>query len=338
MIRVFWPALCVLVFFAPLNIGAQQAAAAEWNHFETAFIYNAEGGGFVITVRGQQVFFTEETARNETIILQPSGLIQTGAGTSLAIRFAPSGAMVKLSENTSVIYNGIDGNGMFADLGLIYGRVRVLGEGAGVEGIHTIVIRCGGVVSRVAEGDIGIDYILEPGIMAAFPLFRLDAFGGGAEVFPHGIGGAQALSVEEGESILLDMSTAHLFVERGPLRTEIIGYWNFRSPAAFPPIMPDIEAAVVEAEPEVSLLPVFEIIVPEPPEPVVTRYRGRGLLWLGLGLMVASVAVQGLARHMPDVFPHDSADIVHNSAYGSFGLGALISITGILRTPPSRVR
>ena len=347
--RSFWLAFCGLVLFTHLNLEAQHTPPSEWHHFETAFVYNAEGGDFVITLRGSQVFFTPETARDETIILEPSGLVQTGAGTSLTIRFAPSGAVVKLSENTSLIYNGINESGMFADMGLLYGRVRVLSEGTGFDGgIRSVVIRCGGVASRVTQGDIGVDYILAPGLFAAtLPQFRLDAFGGSAEVFPHGIGAAQALAVEEGESLFLDMSTAHLFVERGPLRSDIVAYWNFRDPAAFPPApdIPEIPAApiavIVEEIPEVTVLPVFQIR-PEPsvPEPVVTRNRGRGLLWLGLGLMVGSVAIQGAARHAPDVFPGDSIDVnmVRYGAYGSFGLGALISLVGILRTPTSSAR
>ena len=343
--RSFWFALCVFVFFTP----ARQAAANERHHFETAFIYNAEGGDFLITLHGRQTFFTAETAREQTIILHPSGLVQTGAGTSLSIRFAPSGAMIKLSENTSLIYDGINDAGMFADMALIYGRVRVLSEGTGIDGIRSIVVRCGGVVSRVTEGDIGVDYILERGTMTALPVFRLDAFGGSAEVFPHGMGAAQMLAIEEGESLLLDMSAAHLFVESGPLRNEIVEYWRFRTPAAFPPAevigIPDIATidtpvALVEDVPAVSALPVFEIR-PEPtaPQPVVNANRGRGLLWLGLGLMVASVAVQGVAHHMPEVFPNnDIADMVHLGAYGSFGLGALISLAGILRSSPSRAR
>jgi len=333
MARSFWLALCGYVLLAPLSLAAQ-----DWLHMESAFIYNAEGRDFVITQRGERAIFPAGEARTETIFLERSGIVQTSSGTFLTIRFAPSGTKVVLSENTLLVYNGIDETGRFADLGLLYGRIRVVSGETGHDGIHSVVVRSGGVSSRLIEGDKGIDYILAPGGQAftTSPLFRLFAFRGSAEVFPYALGGtvthpggAQTFTVEEGETFSLDISSTHTFAERGLLGNDLIAYWNLRgiAPAVYIP-----EATAVPEE-----LPVFE---PAAEQPVVRR-TPRVNLWLGfgLGLMVSSVAVQGVAIYWPEVFPNDNfARNVHLGAYGPLGLGALFTLIGILRNPSPSAR
>ena len=344
-------AFCGIVFLAPLKAQDWRAWEPGYGHIETAFIYHAEGGDFAITLRSEQTVFTAEAARSETIILERSGIVHTGPGTFLVIRFAPSGAMVKMSEHTSLMYNGIDESGMFADIGLLYGRARVVSGETGNDGIRSVVVRCGGVSSRVIDGDMGVDYILEPALRGfpAVPLFRLDAFQGNAEVFSNGaggtaayFGGALSLTVHEGESLSLDLSSSVPFVERRSLRDDIIEYWNSRNFAHFPPIaMPEPAdtaiAAAAEEPPVLPVPPAFEAVHETAPweQPVISGNRNRGLLWLGLGLMAASVAVQGTAHHAPDAFPNGTASMAHGSAYGLFGVGALLSIMGILRNPSS---
>lgn len=340
-IRYFWFAL---VLFSPLNLAAQdwRGWALEGGHVESVFIYQAEGGTFSLALRGTQAVFPAEAARTGTIFLERSGVVHTGAGTTLTIRFAPSGTMILMSENTSLIYNGIDEAGRFVDIGLLYGRVRVLSGEMGLDGIRSIVVRCGRVSARVIEGDMGVDYLLEPDtpVFTTMPLFRLDAFRGNAEVFSHGEGGAaahfgvlQTLTVQEGESLSLDMSGGQAFAERRPLRTEIVNYWNFRNFAVIPPI-PD---TVVQQE--FTLVSAFG---PPPfiqPQPTMNRNLARNLFFgLGFGLIAAAVAVQGTAHYAPDVFPDNTATFIHAGAYGALGFGAFFALIGMLLSSSSPAR
>jgi hypothetical protein len=139
---------------------------------ESAVIYNLEGADFTITLDNRRVVFSAEQARGEGIRLEPSGIVNTGPGTLLELRLAPSGSVIKLAENTSFVYNGIDSRGRTADVELLYGRIRVITGNSSERNL--VVIRGGGVSARVREGDFGVDYFLDPGNwnFSARPSFR----------------------------------------------------------------------------------------------------------------------------------------------------------------------
>jgi len=290
--NIFKKALpAVLLGFAlcmPFSIAAQEDGAR---------IYHLEGTSFALTVRGERIIMNTESVRAGGVNLERAGIVHTGASTFLEIQLIPSGTVIKMSENTSLVYNGIDTTGGFVDLGLLYGRIRVVtgnGMGAG-----PVVIRSGGISSRTETGDLGADYVLEPGDRNSIPrpLFRVHTFRGGAEVFPYGrggpqpyLGGSQTLFANEGESLTLDISSSYTFVEKKPLGEETLNYWMLFNFAGISPIpMPATAIVKARQEPVVSApvisAPVIQapvdagpIVVdaapPPPPQPVQVEVPG----------------------------------------------------------------
>ena len=349
---VFWVFfLCVIP-----NLAAQEL---DQRSTESAWIYHVEGEDFVLTQRGERMIFSAEAARRERINLERSVTVNTGADTLLELQLVPSGTVIKLAESTSLIYNGIDESGKFAEFGLLYGRIRVV-TGAGMNSaaaaslaINSIVVRSGGVSVRLGEGDLGVDYMLEPlNISSAMrPVLRLYAFRSSAEVFPHGgggtpanFGGARSLTAEEGSSLFFDVSPSYTFAEKKALDSDIISYWrahNFTGLSPRP--MPD--TAIAETPPPAAFVPsspVSEIvIIPNESRrgsqelPVVNKNRGRNLLlFLGVGLTASSSAVLALTDFQPGIFDSmANPGTIHNAAYVPLTLGLITTLAGILYNP-----
>ena len=349
----FFAVLCWIVFFTPLSLVAQdwQSWAPEWGSTERAFIYHAEGDDFSLTLRGEQTVYSALAPRGEAIILERSGIIQTGARTSLEIQLVPSRTVIKLSGNTSLVYNGVDENGRFADFTLLYGRMRIVSGETGFDGIQSIVIRNGGISARIIEGDIGVDYILghDGRNFTMMPLFRLYAFRGAAEVFSHeaaSFGGLQALTVEAGETLSLSASSSHTFAERGALTNTIVSYWVANNFAGFPPLpMPNtaiVTAAAAERRPEVVFLPPAFAIPPEEQEQpvIIGRSRTRGVVFgMGIALILSSVALQGVIHYWPDFFSgNNPAGDFRALSYVPLSAGILFTLTGIFYNPLSSAR
>lgn len=326
---------CGFVFLAPLNLAAQNGQAQEPGRQAAgnALIYHVEGEDFALTLRGEQTIYTAEAVRKERVELKPSGIVNTGAGTFLEIQLIPSGTVLKLSENTSLVYNGIDESGSFVDLGILYGRIRV------VTGAQSVVIRGGGVSARVWEGDFAADYILEPGWNSASqPQLRLYMFRGSAEVFPYGKGSS----------------------ERKPTDGNIVAYWNNHKFAGTPPApMPDTVIAMVQGKSladiaggassvETDLLQVSASVAKLTPDEsstnrleasVMSRNRGKTVIMsVGLGLILSTVTVQAISYYSYDLFSDHTARAVHTGAYGALGLGLFLSLIGIVYNPLSPVR
>jgi len=344
--------LCGFLFLTSFNISAQQwrALTPEGTPAELAFIYYARGRDFSHTLRGQQTIFSADVIRMGSVILDRTGIVQTGAGTSLEIQLVPSGTVIKLSENTTLVYNGIDANGGFADIGLLFGRIRVVSGEADPAGFHPVIVRSGGISARIVEGDMGIDYVLEPSDrgMTLAPLFRINAFRGRAEVFSHGAGGGalaetQSFTVEQWESLSLDVTPTHTFVERMSLTEGILAYWMANNFAGNPPLrMPDTAIALppAAAPQEIIREVIVEVFVPPafqpppptpapPPRPEMGVWGRRFLLGVGLGMIGTSMAVQGLAHYAPGFFPNEGmADNMHAFAYAPLITGALFTLIG----------
>ena len=255
-------------------------------------------------------------------------------------------------------------------MGLLYGRIRIVtgnGRGAG-----SVVIRSGGISARTEEGDLGFDYILDPGDRNSIPrpLFRLHDFRGSAEVFPFGrggpqpyFGGAQALSAEEGESLSLDISSSYTFAEKKPLSEETVNYWlhyNFAgiSPLPMPPTgitlakeaNTQLEATQYIAQevppPAPAVVPVTvpvydaSVFVPFDPEtggqklPTMTNNRNKNIcLAVGLFLTLSSAAVQGVMYYKYDMSNARWADNVFTAMQVPLGVGLLTTLGGILYNP-----
>ena len=356
-------ALCIFTFCLLQNLGAQEGSYAR--------IYYAEGVDFALTLGGVQTIFPAGLARGEGINLDRSSVINTGAGTFLEIQLIPSGTVIKLSENTSFIYNGIDDNGKFVDLGLLYGRIRVVtgygmnftGQGADPEGAYSIVIRGGGVSARIGEGDFGADYFLEPGLWnsASLPQFRLYSFRGSAEIFPYGtgapvyFGGARNLALEGRECLSLDISPSYTYAEKKSLDGDISAYWNLHNFAGSPPVSgPDINIAEAPDGMPGGLnyyaYPPAAGDVSVPAARTQAAGNSQGItrlptnrnkhiaLAVGLFLTASSVAVQGICYSRFSVTGDELTRSYFFAAYPSLGLGLVCTLVGILYNPAVPVR
>ena len=341
-----------------------------------ARIYYIEGEDFELTLRNERTIFPAEAAGEGGINLERSGIVHTGPGTFLEMQLIPSGTVVKLSENSSLVYNGIDETGRFEDLGLLYGRMRVVtGSGA-----SSVVVRSGVVSARLGRGDFGVDYLLEPGELnsAPRPLFNIHVIKGNTEVFPYGMGSGStvfgvgnSLDVYEGEGLFLDISSFHTFAEKKSLGYDVLRFWNDHNFAGSPPLaMPDTQIAVgeppsdapaasstvisstvipspdspatvypsAESLPEASPSAPIEYTPPEPIRtPVAASNRGKNItLALGLFLTASSVALQVVSNPQFDLF--NNKDLAKNLNNVSYvSLGAgLITTLVAILYNPSR--
>jgi hypothetical protein len=106
IVRFFWLTFCGVILFAPLNLAAQNGRAQDTGRrsAESAFIYYAEGNDFALILRGEQTVFPAEAARGEGIILERSGIVNTGAGTFVEIQLVPSGTFITALTKTGALW------------------------------------------------------------------------------------------------------------------------------------------------------------------------------------------------------------------------------------------
>ncbi|MCL2472623.1 MAG: FecR family protein [Treponema sp.] len=391
--------LSVFVLMLPAMLAAQDTQgtndarstndALGTNDAQGARIFHVEGGDFALTIRGEQTIISAGDVPEGGINLERTGIVNTGAGSFVEIQLIPSGALIKLSENTSFMYNGIDETGKFADLGLLYGRIRLVVRGdsnaAGMSsaGANVVSLRSGGISTRMGEGDYGIDYVLESESGTAaqsnsmlHPLFRLNVFRGSAEVSPYGKGGTQiysgggrALSVGEGESLSLDISSSYTYAERNTLDKVVMDYWNVHNFTGVPPVNV-IDAAIalspsdapfsagsgsqqsgsssspaadnrdnssaknssVSGSAAASGFNIAEITNQGTQVHKIGSSKNR-ILAFGLFLTVTSVAIQAVSFHIYNALDNSAARTMYNTAYMPLGLGILTTLTGILYNP-----
>jgi len=305
---------------------------------EIAFIYHAEGRGFVFSRQGRRTTFPAQAVMAGAIMMNPSELVQTGPGTSVEIQLVPSGTVIKLLENTSVVYNGIDTSGRFADFGLLYGSIRVISGEARFAGIDSVVIRGGSVSARLFDGDMAIDY-LQPGSWALTlrPQFHVHTFRGSVTVTPHGMegrpvahfGGVQSLTTTHGETLSMEISPDHTMVERDAISSAVINRWTLNNFTGTPPVpMPSTTIAGAHIFHPPPLAIPWE-------QPTVNNRRKNVLLGVGLGLMLTSAGALGVLSYIPpEDVPFDvDPQILVFSLAGVFGVGAIVNFIGILVNP-----
>jgi hypothetical protein len=342
--RLFLCFLLLSIFSGFLTLAAQDS--------ESAVIYQAAGSDFSLSSGEARHIFSPEALASGGLILNPKDLIQTGPGVFLEIQLLPSGTLIKLSENTSFVFNGYDLSGHFADFGLLYGRIRLVSGTGG--GNKTAVVRAANISVRIEEGDLGIDYVMEPlarsrGGMPK-PAFRLYDFSGRAEVFPFPSGGSpiqaggiQSIAIREREALFLEIASPMVFAERRSLDKGIIDFWNRHNFSGTPPLtMPPVALLEIPGETAITGVPA------EIPETAVSDNlfsfqdylafsRARTLkntaLVAGVLLTAASITAQGLAYSRFNT-EHDAfARNVFTAAYAPMGIGLFTILMGILYNP-----
>jgi len=339
--------LAGLISLVTINLSAQ--------HGESARIYHMEGRDFAFTLRGEQTVISPEMLAGEGFNLERTGAIQTGPGTFLEMQLIPSGTVIKLSENTSLIYNGMDENGKFMDLSLLYGRILVV-SGFSADGNRSLVIRSGGVSTRIEKADVGVDYYLESGNSSPRPICRVYVFRGSAEVFPYGRGGssayfgsAQSLTLEARECLSLDISSSYTFAEKTALSREIINYWGTHYFTGSPPValnvpsifefMPDYSIFEGDIPPVkesmISYIPVDQAEGGKKQAPLINN-RGKNVcLAVGLVLSVAAVTAQGVFHYQYIETGDKKYRDLFSFTYPVLATGLITTLAGILYNPSS---
>ena len=302
-------------------------------------IYHMAGTDFALSLYGERTFFQEGEISGRGIALERSGIIHTGPGTFLEAQLYPSGTLIKVSENTSLIYNGVDETGKFQDFGLLYGRVRV------VTGKETdfIVIRGGGVSVKIKDGDFGVDYLLEQSELNSTPqpLFTISAIRGSAEIYPYGMGasspffgGVNVVDINEGECFSLDISSFHTVAEKKPIDRDTLIYWRFYKFSALPPIfvprsrveieIPDLVSTPIQPVTQINVVRSFE-----------SGNKTRNIiLGIGLALTASAVATQVITHPQREFISNaDLSRNLYNIAYVPMGLGLISLLGGILYNP-----
>jgi len=260
-LRFFTMILCVCatVLAAPFT----HADDAERRSGESAFVYHAEGRDFTITHSGRRTVFSADSVSGEGISLPRSALINTALDTAVELQLIPSGIVLRMEDNTALVYYGTGNggtNGSFADIQLLYGRIRVVSGGKPDRGndllaaINSIVVRNGDFAVQITEGDIGLDFIFDTG--AGTPLLSIHAFTGTAEAssLRQPEASRRSITAGAGEYLLLQTLESHTFMERGPLARNIVDYWASRSFAGTPPIA--MPAPAFSAELDAGELPL----------------------------------------------------------------------------------
>ena len=296
---LFWSFILGFVLCIGQNLEAQEG--------EIVRLFDIQGNDFALTMHGHRAIHPIEAIRRGGITLERSGIVQTGPDTFMEILLIPSETLIRVAENTSLIYNGLDSAGNFEDFGLLYGRIQVIAGNRP----RPIVIRGGGISTKIMEGDFGIDHLVEASEwgFTSLPLFRVNAFQGSAEFFPSGMGN-QGLTVIEGESISIMGKIA--------LDRNIYTYWDRQ---------PD------DGDPEPR--EIFSVL---PPHPQVVSNRGKNTsLAMGLTLTIASVATIVISYPQFGIIRNsDLAQNINNAAFIPLSMGLLTTLGGILHNPSTR--
>jgi hypothetical protein len=259
------------------------------------------------------------------------------------------------------VSNGIDSNGRFTAIGLLYGRIRLV-TGIG-QGEKNVVVRVGNSAVRIPEGDIGADYAVDPSSpgkqSTTLPQLRIFNFRGNAEVHPFipGNNTLKPLPVAKIESLSVEIDPPLIYAGRRPLEGDITGFWSRNNFTGYPPIplpdtaLPDLFPAAVQPAP---VLPEPEAAaageVQEEIEPrkeyldlagwqaemkwYKKTYRQKSaLLIAGFALTAIGVGAQAYAYTQFDTERDSLARTIHFSSYASLGLGLLSVLAGTLYDP-----
>jgi hypothetical protein len=269
-------------------------------------------------------------------------MIQTDAASSVEVQLFPSGTVIKVSENTSLVYSGFDKNGHFSELSLLYGRIRLItGEGEG----SVLVIRSGSASVRIGGGDIGVDYMLSPGKGGTpKPLLRVYNFGGSAEVFSFIPGGAalpgstERISLKDNESLSLETVTPLVFAERKPIDKAILEVYRNNGFEGVPPLPMPRSSLSSFLEDDDSLPGVASGSNESFPfnswDYHQAYQKKTGALTAGLVIAASALLVQGLALNAYHSGGGEFARVAYQAAYMPLGAGLMTLMAGILYKPP----
>jgi hypothetical protein len=178
---------------------------------------------FVIANNGHQQVYQTGTVPANGLSLQKSDMIQTGPGNYVEVQLDPSGAIIKLAENTSVIFNDLGSTNRPALITLLYGRMRIMNPTSN----GTVTIQAGNAAIEFASGDMALDFAIIPNSINKNPQLQVSTLSGTAQVVSAvaSPGGAKT-PLYEHETVIFDVTTQLAVITRQPLNQEILAYWS----------------------------------------------------------------------------------------------------------------
>jgi hypothetical protein len=266
--------------FLPLFLPAQDLPEPE------ARIFHAEGADFVLSSGGQRTVYQGENLGDWGLLLNSGDIVQTGAESRLEMQFSPSGTVIKLGENTSLLFTDT------RSLELFYGRLRIVS----VNEIDPVTIEAGFAVLSMKNSDIGIDYSIERGELK--PTLRSYCFQGSAGMT---VSGQPGPPLNEMELVSVELRPSTTWIEKRPLEEEIVAYWNQNRFSGTPAIPLSEQATeVLQSPAEIfrkNTAPIAIAVKPDYTPFFLTNNLKNGLITFGLFTGLGGLFAQGYGMY-----------------------------------------
>jgi hypothetical protein len=271
-------------------------------------------------------------------------MIQTSSGGKLEIRLFPDNTQVLIGENTSFAYNGVDDKSGAVSLKILYGRVRI--KNGGFTG-REIAVQAGNGVVFFQEGDIGIDFMVQPsasqrGATYNQPFLKAYGFSGKSTMTLLNVeANIPRVPVTEFEIVSLELFTPLFLIERKPLDAESLGFWNKNNykdaPGISLPSVSHTESAAVfpsvPVEAGVPSVPQIKYIEPDyAPYYKATRIKNMAII-IGSLFLAGGGTIEALGSYYAANGDPDLGKTMTSVGIGPMGLGLTALLGAILYNP-----
>jgi len=345
--------VAILLIYTATSASAQAESSA-MGFFQGWQLYHSEGE-ITIVQNGIRTIYKAETEKPREILLIPQDMIQTGKGTAeiqlitgsltanQPVSKSPSPektyTVIKMGENTSFLVDRPENKEI--TLELLYGRARVI-TGTAEPGI---VFRTGTSVTTLRNCDMGIDYIIKPGITQ--PVLSLYCFYGQGEVIPRYTPGTEPakFSLKAEETFSLEYRIPYSYMERRSLDSQILAYWqaNPFSPGAPLPVPQGVSnpTRIAAGSPAITQpvsqagendLPPEENSEQTSESPKLKRSKGISVFGLVSGILLASGggAMLYFNNNKAITSDPDFQKKLFFSSFAPIGLGTLFIVGSII--------
>jgi hypothetical protein len=334
---IFLLTICFVTKLNAQNLGASRFSGA---------VNSTGSDSFVVANNGRQQIYQTGTIPANGLALQNSDMIQTGPGNYVEVQLDPSGAIIKLAENTSVIFNDLGSSNRSALVSFLYGRMRIMNQGSN----GTVTVQAGNAAIEFSRGDLALDYAVIPGSANRHPQLQVSTLSGTAQIISSVASpGAARMPVYEHETVIFDVTTRLAVLNRQPLNQEIAAYWSrngFKQAgmaphstylaqgtrSSLPPLGAYPASSLAGAEPQAERLPIdgngpnydADVVWMSADKATLGPKNG-GILW-GTLFTTLGILTQSLIHY--DVFGFDTAtnDQVYAFSYASIAAGLITLI------------
>jgi hypothetical protein len=304
--------ILLLSLFAIAGLSAQNFGNSRFS----GSVNSTGSDSFVIVNQGSQKLYQTGSIPSSGLALQNADMIQTGPGNYVEVQLEPSIAMVKLAENTSVIFNDLGSASRPASLSFLYGRLRIVN----LDGNGTVTIQVGNAAILFGRGDLALDFAVIPGSSNRQPQLQISTLSGTAQVVSSVASpGAARTPLYEHETVTFDVTTRLAVINRQPLNQELVAYWSrngFRQAGMSPH---SIQLAQGSPLPTFGAYPVSNLSQSEAP-----------LNTAGNGPSIASVPAAANSIRLSDFDSLSNEKATISVKNGGVLWGAIITAVGIL--------